>query len=300
MVKKPTFFIVGAPRSGTTAMYEFLKAHPEIFMTAHKEPHYFATDLKPRNPWMKSLRKKRNCLKLFSFAKKEKQLGEASVLYLVSKKAARNIKNFNPQAKIIIMLRSPLEVMYSLYYQLFYGGDETTRTFSEALDLEKERKKGKNFPQSLQMKQVYLYREDTKFSQQVKRYLDCFPRNQIKIIIYEDLKKNPRKVYQDLLRFLAVDPNFLPEFRRVNPNRILKNARLQRLMNRTALFLSQYGFDLYLFLRPLYRKFESLNLKSGRRPPMDLQLERKLKREYLPEIKRLSVLVGRNLTFWCH
>lgn len=299
MIKQPTFFIVGAPRSGTTALYEFLKEHPQIFMTEHKEPHYFASDFPARNPWMKAFRKKRNYFYLFSSAKNEKQLGEASVLYLLSKKAAKNIRKYNKNVKIIIMLRSPLEVMYSLYYQLHYGGDEPAATFREALSLEMDRKHGKKIPKSLRISQFYFYREIVKFNQQVKRYISNFGKDQIKVVIYEDFKKRQLNTYRDILEFLDVDINFAPMFRKVNANRVHRNLFLQSLMNKTAIFLSKFGFDLYLYLRPLYKWIESFNLVVTERPEMDKDLELKLKKEYLPEMKKLSKLIGRDVTYWC-
>lgn len=217
--KKPSFFIVGAPRSGTTALYEFLRAHPGVYMPIHKEPHFFATDISPRNRWMKAFRVKRNYLKLFDQAKENQISGEASVLYLLSTVAAKKIKKFNPNAKIIIMLRSPLEVMYSLYYQLHYGGDEPAESFAEALALESMRRRGKKVPKTLRMKNFYYYRKVANFSTQVKKYLDIFPKQQMKVIIYEDFRKDPVKVYKSVLRFLNVDTNFNPEIRNVNANR---------------------------------------------------------------------------------
>ncbi|RLG08342.1 MAG: sulfotransferase, partial [Thaumarchaeota archaeon] len=111
-MKKPNFFIVGAPKCGTHAMYTFLKAHPEIFMPERKEFQYFATDLVRGTQYELS---EEEYLSYFRIAKDEKRLGEASTWYLYSKKAASNIKKFNPHAKIIVMLRHPIEMMYSYW-----------------------------------------------------------------------------------------------------------------------------------------------------------------------------------------
>ena len=127
-MRKPNLFIVGAPKSGTTALYEYLKVHPEIFMSAYKEPHYFGSDL--RGPRMEQFRgNDRKYLSLFAAATNEKWVGEASIWYLYSQRAAQEIKAYDPNAAIIIMLRNPLEMGYSMFYQSSYTGNEILPTF---------------------------------------------------------------------------------------------------------------------------------------------------------------------------
>lgn len=298
--KKPNLFIVGAPRSGTTAMYQYLGAHPEIFMSEHKEPHFFATDIRPQNPWMRQFRKKENYLKLFDKVKEEKILGEASVLYLYSKKAAKNIKKFNPNSKIIIMLRSPFEVARSMYYQLYFGGDENAKTFKEALKIENKRKRGIDLPlRTPRMRPFYYYHDLVMFASQVERYLKVFDKNQIMIIMFDDFVKNTSKVYKKALRFLEVsDTTFSPDFVIVNSNTIHRNKTIQLLMSRVAYLLSFLGFDLFLFLRPLYKKIEKINLKDVKRPPVDIKVEKKFKKDIVKDIDKLSMLTNRNLDHW--
>jgi len=111
-MSKPDFFLVGAPRSGTTALYTYLKSHPEIFMSPIKETQFFAADLlgehRPIRTWAEYL----NC---FSGAQSEKRIGEASALYLSSRSAPAAIKAFCATARIIVILRNPVDMMYSLY-----------------------------------------------------------------------------------------------------------------------------------------------------------------------------------------
>lgn len=137
-MKKPDFFIVGAAKCGTTAMYEYLKEHPEIFMPEDaKEPNYFGSDMNYKS----SRLTEEQYLSLFSDAKNEKRIGEASVWYLYSKLAASEIKEFCPSARIIIMLRNPVDMLYSLHSELFYGADEDIEDFKTALNAEEVRKK---------------------------------------------------------------------------------------------------------------------------------------------------------------
>jgi hypothetical protein len=125
-MRKPDFFIVGAPKSGTTAMYFYLKQHPEIFMPERKELHFFGSDFFAPH----FVRDLKEYLKFFEGADNKKRIGEASVWYLYSKRAAFEIKEFNPDADIIIMLRNPVDMMYSLRETLRKKGIERASFFS--------------------------------------------------------------------------------------------------------------------------------------------------------------------------
>src|SRR5882672_7839349 len=129
MIEKPNLFIVGAPRCGTTSMYDYLKQHPDVFMPEVKEPHFLGTDLTSS----RFIRDEGKYQALFATAKNEKRIGEASVWQLYSKIAAYEIKEYSPTARVIIMLRNPVDMMYSLYGQHIFSGDEEISDFEEAL-----------------------------------------------------------------------------------------------------------------------------------------------------------------------
>src|SRR6266545_5937438 len=132
-MRRPDFFIVGAPKCGTTALNDYLKDHPEIFISARKELHFFGSDLVFRGPRRIT---EQEYLSFFAPARHEKRLGEASVWYLYSQQAAAEIKAFSPAARIIIMLRNPVDMMYSLHSQRLYNGRETISDFAKALATE--------------------------------------------------------------------------------------------------------------------------------------------------------------------
>jgi len=132
--RKPDFFIVGAPKCGTTSMYHYLRQHDQIFMPDEKEPHYFGEDLKKRPD--KFIDNEDEYLNLFKDAKPDQKLGEASTFYLYSKSASREIKEYNPDAKIIIMLRNPIDFLNSLHSQLLFSGNEDEPDFEIAMELE--------------------------------------------------------------------------------------------------------------------------------------------------------------------
>src|SRR5438093_448879 len=139
---RPDFFIVGAPKCGTTAMYAYLRQHPQIFMPFHKEPLFFGSDLTTRYGRM-SLEE---YLALFADASRGQRIGEASAWYLYSATAAAEIKAFAPDAQIVVMLRDPVEVMRAQHSQLLFNMQETLTSFAEALAAEADRRAGRRLP----------------------------------------------------------------------------------------------------------------------------------------------------------
>src|SRR5262249_53369576 len=128
-MNKPNFFIVGAPRCATTSMYTYLKQHPQIHLSLLKEPLFFATDLTIQPL---AVTDEASYLGLFADAGDARRIGEGSVFYLLSKRAAEEIKRFSPRAKIIIMLRNPIDMMHSLHALYLRTGNEDL-DFEEAI-----------------------------------------------------------------------------------------------------------------------------------------------------------------------
>jgi len=222
-MKFPNFFIVGAPRSGTTALFLYLKQHPEIYMADNKEPYFFCTDFHEesdryfKNNIRFPIRTEKSYLKLFKKVGNEKVIGEATPDYLYSKVAAGNIHSFNKYSKILISLRNPIDFLYSLHAQLFYINAENIADFQKAFYLEPERRKGYNMPLGLLWPSSLYYSERIKYNEQVSRYLNIFPREHVKIIIYEDFKADNLTVYRDILGFLNVNVDFKPSLKVYNP-----------------------------------------------------------------------------------
>lgn len=221
-MKKPNFFIVGQPKAGTTALHSFLSQHPDIFMSKFKEPFFFCKDFHQESDKHYGFRKffpfrdEASYLKLFTQADSYKIVGESSAFYLYSQIAAQEIYNFNHQAKIIILLRNPIDWLYSLYNQYVNTTTENERDFAQALALESLRKDGKKLPDRVQSPSWLFYLEMIKYYDQVKRFYDLFSSSQIKTIIFEDFKADNQKIYQEILDFLEVNPSFIPNYKSVN------------------------------------------------------------------------------------
>src|SRR3981081_1659485 len=184
----PDVFIVGAPRCGTTALYTYLKDHPEIFMSPIKEPEFF-TDCMGEH---RRVRAQADYLYCFAAVRGEKRIGEASVSYLASHTSAKAIKEFSPLARIIIMLRNPVDVMYSMYYLRRFSNLEDQPSFEAALDADARGRQPS----------LLTYRERAMFAAQVERYITVFDREKVQIIVYDDFKADTRGAFRDTLRFL--------------------------------------------------------------------------------------------------
>jgi hypothetical protein len=220
-MNKPNFFLVGAPRCATTAMCHYLERHPAIYISKPKEPNFFNSDLLSLKPLHRSYTLE-EYLNLF----KEGEgllCGEGTVWYMLSKTAARDIYQFNPNAKIMIMLRNPVYFLNSLHSHLVYYGYEDIQDFQSALEAEPDRRQGKRIPLGCHPTELLLYSELASFTEQIQRYLDVFDRSQIHFTIYDDFVKDTAGTYQKVLEFLGVDANFITNFEVVNSNKRLGN-----------------------------------------------------------------------------
>ena len=285
---KPTFFIVGAPKCGTTSLDDCLRQHPEIFM-AKKEPHFFGSDLHFQTARL-SLDE---YLALFDRAGGEKHVGESSVYYLISKKAALEIKRFSPDAKIVVMVRNPAELVVSLFrhnrFRLFDDVDD----FEESLELEELRKRGEKIPEGVDIVENLLYREVVKFSEQIQRYFDAFGRGNVHVIIFDDFRDSTESVYRDLCAFLGVSTSFVPVFGLHNPERDFHSKRFQALIRsrtKPSVFRIVPG--------PIRKRIAALNFKKIPGDSADHKIRGKLCGDLALETEKLGSLLGLDLSFW--
>ncbi|MEM8677491.1 MAG: sulfotransferase [Cyanobacteria bacterium P01_G01_bin.67] len=299
---KPNFFIVGQPKSGTTALHGFLQQHPEIFMSSIKEPHFFCSDfhLESDQHHGKRLffdfREESPYLQLFARAKTELAAGEATVNYLYSRVAAEKIHNFNPDAKIIILLREPAQYLYSLHSHYAKFTEESELDFATALALEAERQQGKHPSPRVMAPSFLFYSERVKYYQQVKRYYDRFPTEQIKVIIYEEFKADNEGIYREILEFLGVDNSFTPNYAAVNVNKEVKYPALNNFVNHPLVktisknLISQ-EFNEFIRDNIVEKLLWHQAPKESIAPEMKLELMQK----YQPEVAKIAELIDADL-----
>jgi Sulfotransferase family len=291
----PDFFIVGAPKCGTTAMYGYLRQHPDIFMPFHKEPLFFGSDLTRRYGPMSE----QDYLRLFARAAPGQRVGEASAWYLFSASAATEIAAASPGARIIAMFRDPVEVMYAQHSQLLFTEQEDIEDFRSALDAEDDRAAGRRLPPGPIRPENLLYRRMVRFADQLERYLDVFGRDRVHVIINDDLRGDPAAEYRRLLTFLDVDPDFAPDFEPVNENKRTRHRWIQRLIWNPPLLRPLIPrLRRFPLVHALRARLLSLNSRRVARPPMDPALRSQLRAELRPEVERLGRLIGRDLGAW--
>ena len=292
----PNFIIIGAQKAATTSLYTYLRQHPEIFMTKVKEPMFF-NNYKQKSTFLVKGRKiaRNKTLEayksLFDNVKNEKAIGEASPEYIYNKKATALIKKEIPNVKIIAILRQPVERAYSNFLHTKRAGREPLDDFKKAFALEDERINEHWSP-------LYHYKSKGFYFKQLQRYFDLFPKDNIRILLFEDVIKNPILTTQEIFKFLNVDTNFTPEtFRKMNVSGTPKGILGWIIMKlRFYNLLPNIQFNKYL---PDF--ITSLLFKSAYSKPE--KLNEKLKKEltdkyYKTDILQLEKLIEKDLSHW--
>lgn len=292
----PNFLILGAAKAGTTSLHHYLGQHPEVFVSSMKEPKYFALkdeslDFQGPSQFINqsSVTTFEAYCDLFKGVKDEVAVGEASPLYLFSEKAPERIKETLPEAKLIVILRNPVDRAFSSYTHLLREGFETL-DFEESLLKESERIRDRWAP-------LWYYKSKGFYGEQLKRYTDLFPKEQLKIYLFEDLCQNPLGVVQDIFAYLGVDASFEPDMTMKNVSGIPKNVALQRLLTRQNP-LKTVGKALLpkQFRKSLSDKVQRQNL-SGK-PTLKPETRAELLELYRDDIQQLQVLIDRDLSAW--
>lgn len=288
----PNLFIVGSQKAGTSSLRDWLNQHPDVWFLMDLEPNLFADDVEGCEDY----NDKNWYLSLFPKNLKETYIGEKSARYLYSKESAKRIKEFNPKAKIIIILREPAEMIFSSFRHLRRSGLEPIEDFEKALSLEEERKRkfGTKFLRN------FFYKESADYYSQVKRYFDEFGKKNVKVVILEEIKENPQKVYDEICEFLKIS-KFKPDFKILNVgDKAPKNA----FFSRSFYFLNNLPRPLKNFIKKIStHKFRNLvkgkGLKSAEKhPEINENIRRKINLHFSNNIKKLEKLIGKNLDFW--
>jgi hypothetical protein len=301
--KRPDLFIVGAPKSGTTSLYDYLDGHPEIYMSPVKEPIYFAPDMQAGFKHRFTYGVDETAyLDLYADARDEKHLGEASTRYLASHQAPNLIHEFEPSSRIVAILRNPVEMIYALHNERVSHGAEDVVDFESALALDDERRAGRKLPHGSNAMGA-VYRDNARFGEQVQRWVDTFGRDRVLVIIFDDFAAETPGQFRRVLEFLEVDPNYQPaEFAVSNAShksrggvvRRLFESRLARWGRRKALPAVVGENNAARMARRV--RHSRLNRRPNPRPPMRPELVRELQDEFMGDVAHLGRLTGRDLT----
>ena len=298
----PNFLIIGAAKSGTTALYAYLRQHPDIFMSSVKEPRFFAFEGEklsfsgPKDHGERFNRETITDLKtyqsLFDGVAGEKAIGEASPAYLSSaEKASKSIRHHIPEVKLIVILRQPAERAYSAFLHTIRSGRETNMNFESVLKSEEKRIQN-NWGAIWQHRRLGFYYE------QMLPYYQLFPQEQIKVCLYDDLRLNSASLIRELLTFLEVDSTLpLDVSRRVNVSGIPRSTWVQKILKVTHKQISDMLKQQvpHKHRRSLVHKVKEANLI---RPDLPEETRRRLTFEYKDDILKLQDLIQRDLSSW--
>lgn len=309
----PNFFVIGAAKSGTTMLYECFTRHPDIFMSPIKEPHYFSTDIDPnrfRDDYARTLiksaslkqyldsnqeeeifnafvRERTDYLKLFKKHRSEKAIGEISNTYLFSSVAAKNIHDFNPDAKIIVQLRNPVKRAFSHYLMDVKMGF-TNLSFLDAIEADFNNT-NKGWGISSLLVEIGLY------CQQIRRYIEEFGENRVYVSIFEEFVRDSESHLKDIYRFLGVDEEVRCGLGKANPG----------LMPRPGIKIINYIMN-KLGLRQFSAKLLNKNqIKFVKKIFFNTNIPKISQKEYdaalgyfLKDIECLERLLNKDLTGW--
>ncbi|MDE5076022.1 MAG: sulfotransferase [Trichodesmium sp. St5_bin2_1] len=299
----PNFLIIGATKAGTTSLYNYLKQHPQIYMSPVKEPRFFAFEGENTPHFLGYDGKQQRWTviteiedyqALFRGVSDEIAIGEASTLYLYSPKAPERIRYHIPDVKVIAILRDPVERAYSHFLHFVRSSHEPFSDFLQAFQDEENR-----IQKNLGM--LWHYKNMGFYSVQISRYFKVFDRANIKVYLYEDWNNDPLRFLEEIFSFLGVDSTFVPDMSlRSNPSVIPKNPALQKFLLYPNFLRSFLKFFLPKKLRQgisltLYKE----NIKNGFKPPLlSDNVREELIEVYRDDIWKLQDLINRDLSMW--
>jgi hypothetical protein len=292
----PNFFILGAPKCGTTALSMYLRENRNVFVSTPKEPNFFDVDI--NYPVKINIQE---YLSLFSKADptRHKAVGEASVSYLFSKRAVKEILAFNPEAKFIVMLRNPVELVPRWHTQMMISGQENLSDFQEAWYAQEARARGEKIPFFCREIKRLMYSDWGKLGEQMERLFSLVERDRIKVILFDDFVADTQGVYEQVLEFLGVPPDGRTTFPQINKNKTIHWPWMQRILRFVSLYIPPIKKKIGLTKGlGIFGRLLSLNVRQVKMKPVPEKLLIELNDFYREDIKKLSKLLNRDLSHW--
>ena len=296
----PNFLIIGAAKSGTSALYRYMKQHPDIYMSPIKETHFFSYKDSPPNTRgpgdtiNRAITDFDTYKSLFAGVTNELAIGEASPTYIYNMRAPLLIKQILPEARLITILRQPADRAFSAFMHVIRDKREPEKDFSKALELEQERINQNWGP-------IWHYEKGGYYFDQLSRYYNLFDRQQIRVYLHDEFSANPKLVLQDIFRFLGVDDQYIPDVSmKANVSGIQKSETadwmMERLFNRTNPL--RYIARQIVSEDLRWRVTASVRGRNLNRPviPPDIRVD--LTARYREDILNLQKLIDRDLMHW--
>ncbi len=295
----PDFFIVGHPKCGTTALYEMLRRHPEVFMPDLKETRWFARELHPRTPPGTHPGTLEEYLALFAPARPDQRAGEASPSYLRSREAAARIAELQPQARIVAILREPTSFLRSLHMELIRDHVETEKDLAKAISLEAERRS----EPELARRPGLVYADYVQYVDQLRRYHEAFGREQVLVLIYDDFRADNEATVRQVMSFIGVNDSAPVQLSEANPSVRVRSPRANELIRSLYLGRGPLGRTLKAPIKALTPRavrrggLQVLQRRAvyGKPQPADELVMADLRRRFRGEVVALSEYLDRDL-----
>jgi len=305
----PNFLIIGAPKCGTSSIYEWLRETGGIFLPDNKEPSFFLDHYGYTN-WD-------GYMSIFAPASDFPLRGEASAGYLAAPEAPARIHETLPNAKLIILLRNPVSRAFSGWLWMVMEGYEPLGSFADAIAAEAQRASDPNFKfKAPEYFMDYPYFTVGLYAEQIERYFALFPKEQIKIFLFDDLVNEPKRIYEETCAFLEVKPSTHVNLTARNVSSLPRSAMLQyflRRVNQSTMFVEPdwlphaMNRGTAFKIRPrwiadraddLSRRLMDWNLAQGSKPARDDKVDKQLREKYRVPNEKLAALIGRDLSHW--
>jgi hypothetical protein len=295
----PNFLIIGAAKAGTTALYDSLEQHPQIYMSAVKEPNFFALEGEELNFAKNSVKAGylADCMtdialyhQQFQGVSNEIAIGEASPIYLYHPKAPERIKHYIPNIKLVTILRDPIERAYSNFMHHVQDDLEHSTDFIKGIEEEESRVRDNWW-------WGFYYTRAGFYYEQLKRYFDRFERSQIKVYLYEDLTTNDLGILRDIFQFLGVTETFVPDMSiRRSTTGIPRNRVLHTFLRDANPIKTMFK----PFLPTQLRKRFVADLKNQNliKPKLQPEIRKQLIPIFQADILKLQTLIQRDLSQW--
>ena len=299
--RAPDFFLVGAPKSATSSLHKLLIRHPGVFMCSPKEPHFFCTDL----PGLAGVPDRDAYDALFASAPPGTKWGDASAHYLVSSTAAREIHTANPEARIILSIRNPVDAIVSYYHQMRDGFREDQPSFEAAWRLQEARSRSEHLPPYCPEPRQLQYRELYSYHDQIARYFDVFGRDAVKVLRIEEIMAEPDRVIAEILDFLGLPPFEAPvEIPRTNTRRVQKYPALTQFLSAPPPWIRGLVAPTKAVLNRLGIKPSEVMMKHFAKPADKTQgaippgLRSEISAAMAEDVERLEALLDVDLSAW--
>lgn len=288
----PNFFLIGAPKSGTSAMSSYLTAHPGVAFSDPKEPHFFCDDLLGHWP-VNSLEEYLRCFP--SDASTKQAVGEGSVMYFYSANAVGNILNISPDARFIVMLRNPVDAAYAFHSQMVYTLSESLLNFEDAWRAQIERKNGLHLPDFTLFDGVSQYGDIFSYAHQLSRLFSQVPRSNVLILTFDRFTHQPEESYAQTVDFLGLPQSPLESYPVVNGNRTPKSRTVERAIQRAVVCKRKLGISRSLGLLTLARR---MNYELKPREPLRPDFRRELVEFYRDDVAQTESMLKCDLSHW--